>query len=105
MQASENQLNKARFWKKFLRLTRGRVPVMRTLEVILQEETDDSFKKTLSSILSDVEKGTSLQQALGKHPAEFSASILELIKTAEKCGAWDEILQEVTDGLEEGTFH
>ena len=28
----------------------------------------------------------------------------ELVRAAEKTGAWDEVLCEITEGLEEGTF-
>jgi len=45
-----------------------------------------------------------MSQALKKYPAEFSVSVVELIRVAEKSGAWDEILPEITDGLSEGTF-
>ncbi len=105
MQISEEQARKARFWKKFLRLTRGRIPVLRAMEVIIQEETNSLLKNIYSSIRKDMEtNSTTFYEALAKHPSEFSVSILELIKTAEKSGAWDDILQEVTDGLQEGTF-
>ena len=68
------------------------------------EERDPEFKKVLQSIHGDVDSGSTLADAIKKFPGEFSRSITELIKTAEKCGAWDEILKEITDGLAEGTF-
>ena len=104
MTVSEEQIHRARFWKKLLRLTRGRVTLLRALEVILTEETDPGFKDTLAAIRRDLEEGTDLSQALGKHGDTFSPCVRELIRTAERCGAWDEILQEIADGLSEGSF-
>ncbi|MFC1498319.1 type II secretion system F family protein [Verrucomicrobiota bacterium] len=104
MKASEKQLQLALFWKRFSRLTRGRVPILRAMKVIIEEETDGSFKKTLSSLLEDIEHGTALSEALTKHPSVFSSFVTELIRSAEKSGAWDEILQEIIEGMEDGTF-
>ncbi|MDD4869729.1 MAG: type II secretion system F family protein [Kiritimatiellae bacterium] len=85
-------------------MTRGRVPTLRTLEVIRGEETETSFKEIIQSIRLAMEQGVSMSQALQKYPSEFSPSVVELIRMAEKSGAWDEILLEITGGLSEGTF-
>ncbi len=102
--ADKRRLRKAVFWRKFLRLTRGRVPVLRALEVIGAEETDPGFKNTVSLLRRELDKGCALSEAIAKFPAEFSPSVIELVRTAEKTGAWDEILQEAADGLQDGTF-
>jgi len=104
MGITEKHTQLARFWKKFLRLTRGRVPVLRALRVISVEETDPEFKKVVDSIRKSIDKGKTLSEALQDHQAEFSPSIRELVRTAEQSGAWDEILEEIADGLQEGTF-
>ncbi|OGV70261.1 MAG: hypothetical protein A2283_00375 [Lentisphaerae bacterium RIFOXYA12_FULL_48_11] len=104
MNLPDKQQRNARFWRKFLRLTRGRVPVLRTLEVVAGEENDAAFRAVISSIKEAMEQGTSMSQALRKYPSEFSASVIELVGMAEKSGAWDEILREIVDGLSEGTF-
>ena len=104
MEIPEKQKRLAKFWKKFLRLTRGRVTVLRALALAEEEEKDPAFKKAVHALRQTVEAGSPLSDALKKHPAEFSPSIIELIKTAEKSGAWDDILPEIVEGLEEGTF-
>lgn len=104
MNLSDKQQKHAKFWRKFLRMTRGRVPVLRALEVIAGEENDESFRTIICSIKDAMEKGTAMSQALQGHPSAFSASVVELVKMAEKSGAWDEILHEIVDGLSEGTF-
>jgi type IV pilus assembly protein PilC len=104
MEMTERQARLTKFWKKFLRMTRGRVTVLRTLEVIAVEEKDAAFKESVTVIRTTIEGGSTMSQAMLKHPDHFSPSIVELIKTAEKTGAWDEILQEIVDGLLDGTF-
>jgi type IV pilus assembly protein PilC len=104
MEISEKQARLTKFWKKFLRLTRGRVTVLRALEMIVLEEKDATFRDSVKDIRTCIEGGSTMSQAMQKHPDDFSPSIVELIRTAEKTGAWDEILQEIVDGLQDGTF-
>jgi len=101
---SRKQLHQAMFWRKFLRLTRGRVGVLRALEVISEEEKDDRFRKLVDAIRAAMVRGATLSESVRSFPGMFSPSVLELVKTAEKTGAWDEILLEIADGLRDGTF-
>jgi len=51
-----------------------------------------------------MEDNASMSAALSERPSDFSISEVELVKTAEKRGAWDEILAELADGLADGSF-
>lgn len=104
MQATEKQLLQARFWRKLLRLTRGRVTILRALEIIAAEEQAPDFRPTVLAVRQALESGRTLSEALGDRPEVFSQSVRELVRTAEKTGAWEEILQEIADGLQDGTF-
>jgi type IV pilus assembly protein PilC len=104
MNISEQQKTQARFWKKFLRLTRGRVPVLRALAVIAAEEHQEDFKAVIGDIRSAMAADATFSEALERHSNVFSLSIRELVRTAEKCGEWDEIIEEIAAGIEEGTF-
>ncbi len=92
------------FWRKYMRLTRAGVLSLRALEIMRQEEDDVRFAAIVASILHRMEGGSSMSIALTAHPSEFSISEVEMIKTAEKRGAWDEILLELADGLADGSF-
>jgi type II secretory pathway component PulF len=91
-------------WRKFMRLTRGRVPALRALEVISDEETDTEIKALVSHLGENMETGVTLSEAAEKYGKLISPSVLELLRHAEKTGAWDEILEEIAGGLEDGTF-
>ncbi len=101
--ASE-QARLVRFWRKYLRLTRAGVLVTKALEIIALEETDEAFCNTVTAIQGEIANGVRMSDALAKFPDEFSVAQLELVKVAEKRGAWDEVLQELVDGLLDGTF-
>jgi type II secretory pathway component PulF len=51
-----------------------------------------------------METGVTLSEAAEKYGKLISPSVLELLRHAEKTGAWDEILEEIAGGLEDGTF-
>ncbi|MBN1676785.1 MAG: type II secretion system F family protein [Kiritimatiellae bacterium] len=104
MEPSERQARLARFWKKYLRLTRAGVPVLQTLVVMGEEERDPDFAQVLKTLHKELQEGHRLSEALGRFPDRFSLSTIELVRTAERRGAWDEILTELSDGLLEGTF-
>lgn len=92
-------------WRKFLRLTRGRIDVLRALEIIAAEEPPNSpIAPVLREMKSDITRGAALSDAMAKQDNLFSLSALELIRAAERTGDWDEIVRELADGLIEGTF-
>lgn len=101
---TDRHIQQARFWRKFMRLTRGRIDTFRAIDVILQEPLAPEFKETLEQIHYDLKSGMGLYDAFRKHPATFSLCVLELLASAESSGAWDEILAEIAGGLEDGTF-
>ena len=104
MEATKKQLRLAGFWRKYLRLTRGRVGVLRALEIMAEEEADKDFQCVMREIHNDLQEGLLFREAIEKHPTEFSLSVREIVKVAEKSGAWDEVIPEIVAGLEEGVF-
>jgi type IV pilus assembly protein PilC len=104
MGETDKRLKWARFWRKFLRLTRGRVPVIRALDVIAREERDEADRALVVAVRDALERGDAMSEALARHPEVFSPAVIELARTAEKTGAWDEVVEEIAGGLEDGTF-
>ncbi len=98
------QVQQARFWRKYMRLARAGVPVLRALQVIAEEEEDELFLRIIHSLRESMINGEALHECLGRHKPIFGPTTIELIRTAEIRGEWDEILVELTEGLWEGTF-
>ena len=104
MDVSGEQIQRGRFWKKYLRLTRAGVGTLRALEVIIEEEKAPEFREVIHSLHQDLEAGALFSEALEKFPERFSLSARILIRTAEKEGNWDLVIEELADGLLDGTF-
>lgn len=104
MDVSEQQQRQGKFWRKYLRLTRAGVGTLRALEIIGEEEQDPDFKTVAVRLHDALEEGTLLSECLEAFPDRFSRSVRELIRTAEKEGHWDLVLEELSAGLLDGTF-
>ena len=104
MEITPEQQQQARFWRKYLRLTRAGVPVLRAFRIVEDESDDACWKSVAHELRRGIERGTSLSEAMLEGSYSFSLSVLEMIRTAERRGAWDDILEELVDGLLDGTF-
>ena len=87
-----------------MRLTRGRITTVRALEIIAIESRDGEFGNVVNAIRTEIESGGTLSEGLSKAPDYFSLSVCELTRAAEKSGAWDEIMREIAEGIDDGTF-
>ena len=99
------QVVHGRFWKKYLRLTRAGITTLRALEIILEEERSPAFQEIIRHLHDRTRAGCPLSEAMGERAEEFSLTARELIRTAEKQGHWDRVIEELAGGLLEGTFH
>ena len=104
MDVSQEQLQQAQFWRKLMRLTRGRIPILSAMQIVIAETRDETFRATLEAVTDTLEEGSSLSDALAGHEGVFSLAVRELVRSAEKSGAWDELLAEIAGGLADGTF-
>ena len=98
------QLAHGRFWKKYLRLTRAGVTMLRALEIIQAEEASPDFREIIIHLHDRASDGFQLSEAMEDHADVFSLSARELIRTAERQGHWDLVIEELAGGLLEGTF-
>ena len=104
MELTPRQSQQGRFWKKYLRMTRAGVPSLRTFEILEEEEGDAEFRRVISRLHAALIEGLPLSEAMSGLGETFSLSSLEMIHTAEKNGKWDLVIEELADGLLEGTF-
>lgn len=77
------------------------LPISKTLDVLLQQTPNIRLKKVLSECLRDVEGGTALSVAFGRHPNVFSPTFQALIKAGESSGKLDEVLLRIATTMEE----
>lgn len=71
------------------------VPLLRSLNSLEQHSESLGLKLILTSIIKDVEGGSSLANALQKHPDTFSEVYVNMVRAGETAGILDEILKRL----------
>ena len=73
------------------------LPLVPSLQALSRDMRKGRFKTVLDKVRKDVEEGTSLTEALSKHPAVFSKFYLTMIRAGEKSGNLPGILSQLAD--------
>jgi len=71
------------------------IPVAQAFEIVGKGHENPSMQELILSIKQDVESGTSLTAALGKHPLQFDNLYCNLVGAGEAAGILDSILAKV----------
>ena len=88
------------FSRQFAVMIDSGLSLLRAL-YILEEQTENKvFAKTIGDVRVDVEKGSSLSQALAKHPKTFNRLYVSMVKSGETGGALDRVLIQLADTIE-----
>lgn len=85
----------ANFSRKFALLINSNIPLIHSLDIITQEETQPEFKTILQTIKQDLVNGNSITNTFKKHPTVFNELYCGLINVGEKTGNLDVILQYI----------
>ncbi len=92
--------DKIMFAKNLAAMTDAGLSVSRGLSVIEREVKNKKFKEILKVIGSDVEKGSSISDAIAKHPSTFSSLFVSMVRAGEESGRLGESLRIVSDQMD-----
>jgi type IV pilus assembly protein PilC len=76
------------------------IPLVQAFDILCEQIEKPNFKNILAKIRDDIETGSSLSDALSRHPAIFSALYINMVKAGESSGALDDILDRLATYLE-----
>ena len=76
------------------------LPLVRSLEVIREQQPNAAFKVIIGKVKEDVEGGSSFADALEKHPKAFDTLFANLARAGEAAGVLDVVLQRLASYLE-----
>lgn len=80
------------------------IPLVQALDILCEQIEKPAFKNILIRIKDDIETGSSLSDALGRHPAVFSALYVNMVRAGESSGALDDILDRLAAYLEKSSM-
>ena len=88
------------FTRQFSTMINAGLPLVQCLEILLSQQSNPTFKKTLSVIKQDVESGSTFADALKKHPGVFDDLYVNLVVAGEMGGVLDIILNRLAQYME-----
>lgn len=83
------------FTRQLATMIQSGIPVAQAFEIVAKGHENPSMQDLIMSVKQDVESGTSLTNALGKHPLYFDALYCNLVAAGEQAGILDAILDKV----------
>jgi len=88
------------FTKQFRSMLNAGVPMLRLLQVLEHQTQNQTLKKAVTAIHEDIKAGTTLYEAMKKHPAIFSTLYLSMINAGEISGTVPDVLDRVVAIME-----
>ena len=76
------------------------IPVTKCLRILEGQMPQGMMRRTVGTVLEDVEGGTSLSEALAKHPAVFDRLYTNMVHAGEAGGVQEEILTRLASFME-----
>jgi type IV pilus assembly protein PilC len=76
------------------------LPIVRSLKILSNQMKPSLLKNIVAEVAEDVETGSSLSEALGKHPKTFDKLYVNMVKAGEAGGVLDIILQRLSSFME-----
>jgi len=71
------------------------IPMVQSFEIVGNGHEKPAMQKLILEIKADIEGGTSLHEALGKHPLYFDDLYVNLVEAGEQAGALESLLDKV----------
>jgi type IV pilus assembly protein PilC len=71
------------------------IPLVQAFEIVGNGHEKPSMQKLILDIKADIEGGTSLHEALAKHPLYFDNLFVNLVEAGEQAGALESLLDKV----------
>ncbi len=88
------------FTRQFATMIDAGLPLIQGLDILGSQEPNPTLKKAITKIKGDVESGTTLSNALKRHPKIFSDLYVSLVAAGEMGGMLDTILNRLAIYIE-----
>ncbi|ARQ91127.1 type II secretion system F family protein [Stenotrophomonas maltophilia] len=83
------------FSRQMATMMKSGVPIVSALEIIGSGHKNPRMKKMVESVRTDIEGGSSLHEAISKHPVQFDELYRNLVRAGEGAGVLETVLDTV----------
>ena len=88
------------FTRQFSTMIDAGLPLVQGLTILAEQSENPTFKAILKEITKDVEGGSTLAEAMKKHPKVFDSLFVNLVAAGEVGGILDTILRRLAQFIE-----
>ncbi len=88
------------FTRQLSTLQDAGLPLLRSLQILESQQKPGKLKSILGGVVDDVEGGSTLSDAMAKHPKAFDRLYCKMVNAGEIGGVLDVILQRLADFME-----
>jgi type IV pilus assembly protein PilC len=90
------------FTRQMSTLQDAGLPLLRSLQILEQQQKPGKMKTILGKVCEDVEGGNTLSESFSRHPKAFDRLYCKMVAAGEVGGVLDVILQRLADFMEKG---
>ena len=88
------------FSRQFATMINSGLSLLRSLYILSEQTESKALADVVAVVRADVEKGSSLSVALGRHPKVFGRLYVSMVRAGEVGGALDSVLMRLAETLE-----
>src|SRR5687768_13741394 len=85
------------FSRQLATMMKSGVPIVQSLEIIGDGHKNARMKKMVGEMRADIEGGSSLYEAVLRHPVQFDELFRNLVRAGEGAGVLEEVLATIAD--------
>jgi type IV pilus assembly protein PilC len=88
------------FSRQFATMINSGLSLLRALNILAEQTESKALAEMVNQVRMDVERGSSLSQAMAKHPKAFGRLYVSMVRAGEVGGALDSVLMRLADTIE-----
>jgi type IV pilus assembly protein PilC len=88
------------FSRQFATLVSSGMPMLRTLHTLEEQTQDDAIREAAAGLRADVEAGSTLEQAMERHPKVFDKLFRAMVRSGEESGRLEDSLDRIAFQVE-----
>ncbi len=88
------------FSRQFATLVSSGMPMLRTLHTLEEQTQDERIKEAAAGVRADIEAGSTLEQAMERHPEVFDRLYRAMVRSGEESGRLEDALDRVAFQVE-----
>jgi type IV pilus assembly protein PilC len=88
------------FSRQFATLVSSGMPMLRSLHTLEEQTQDERIKEAIGGVRADIEAGSTLEQAMARHPEVFDRLYRAMVRSGEESGRLEDSLDRIAYQVE-----